>query len=216
MATLVHTEQYHCTTTASCSWRMLGFHPCLQCRDYLQQALVYFGSICFAQTACVTGLQISNALHVFCVLHWVVRPSPSTTACRRLWSSSHWSHRTVLCACLKKTSFQAWLPKGPPCPNFLLSRKQICTIHLWISRLSLITVENTLHGNVIWKHYKTCRLFVLITNFLAKYLKGDQDGFTYRRCVYFWVLKGCRSAPASINWYHCFQVLLIMFFPASS
>jgi len=35
-ASLLHTEQSNCTSTASSSWRIRGFPLCSQLRDYLQ------------------------------------------------------------------------------------------------------------------------------------------------------------------------------------
>lgn len=120
--------------------------------------------------------------YIFCVSHWAVRPPSSIAACKRPWSSSHWSHRTALCGCLKRLQCNLHSALGPKismCPHFLPSRRALCTYHPRVSfggRLSSITVENMLPHNVIWKSYRTCRLLVLVTNLHAWSLKRDLDG----------------------------------------
>lgn len=69
MASLIHTEQYYCNTSAHPQQtpheehRVAPFAHSIGTICRLWQALVYLEGTCLAQTTCVTGLQISNALH---------------------------------------------------------------------------------------------------------------------------------------------------------
>lgn len=134
-----HREQYYCTPIASPSWRIWGFPFWSQHRDYLQ-AVSSLGGTCHAQTTSLTGCRFQVSCtgrdhpHVFCVLYWAVESCRVTSAYKRPWLSSHWSHRTALCGCLRRLQCNLLsglgCPERPPCPSFLPSRRALCSLCL--------------------------------------------------------------------------------------